>query len=86
MNSSLGSQLTRLFLSRALEPGGYFEAQDMALPIASDDGTLTADSDFWKWCLLVMEGMEKFGRPVTAAQQWKVLLEEAGFIDVVETV
>ncbi|KAH0420976.1 TAM domain methyltransferase [Colletotrichum camelliae] len=70
----------------ALEPGGYFEAQDMALPLGCDDGTLSVDSDLWKWVLLVMEGMEKFGRPVTAAEQWKALMEEAGFEDVVETI
>lgn len=70
----------------ALEPGGYFEAQDMALPLGCDDGSLTTDSDLWKWVLLVMEGMEKFGRPVSAAQQWKQLMEAVGFEDVVETV
>ncbi|TIC89843.1 Secondary metabolism regulator LAE1 [Colletotrichum higginsianum] len=70
----------------ALEPGGYFEAQDMALPLGCDDGTLTVDSDLWKWVLLVMEGMEKFGRPVSAAQQWKQLMEAVGFVDVVETI
>ncbi|KAH9229254.1 hypothetical protein K456DRAFT_56626 [Colletotrichum gloeosporioides 23] len=70
----------------ALEPGGYFEAQDMALPLGCDDGTLSVDSDLWKWVLLVMEGMAKFGRPVTAAEQWKQLMEEAGFEDVVETI
>ncbi|GKT49674.1 putative methyltransferase tdiE [Colletotrichum spaethianum] len=70
----------------SLEPGGYFEAQDMALPLGCDDGTLTVDSDLWKWVLLVMEGMEKFGRPVSAAQQWKQLMEAAGFEDVVETI
>ncbi|KAM0334979.1 hypothetical protein ACHAQA_000013 [Verticillium albo-atrum] len=70
----------------SLEPGGYFEAQDMALPLGCDDGTLSKESDLWKWVLLVMEGMAKFGRPVSAAQEWKTLLERAGFEDVVETV
>ena len=69
-----------------MEPGGYFEAQDMALPIGCDDGTLSTESNLWKWMLLVMEGMEKLGRPVTAAQQWKTMMEKAGFEDVVETV
>ncbi|KAI6360051.1 hypothetical protein MCOR25_006859 [Pyricularia grisea] len=69
-----------------LEPGGYFEAQDMALPLGCDDGTLKPDSDFWKWCTLVMDGMKAFGRPVAAAQEWKKLMEDVGFEDVVETV
>lgn len=69
-----------------LEPGGYFEAQDMALPIGCDDGSLTEDSALWKWMLLVMEGMDRLGRPVRAAQQWKEIMEAVGFEDVVETV
>lgn len=69
-----------------LEPGGYFEAQDMALPIGCDDGTLTEDSALWKWMLLVMEGMDRLGRPVRAAQQWKEIMEAVGFEDVVETI
>ncbi|KAK4443478.1 S-adenosyl-L-methionine-dependent methyltransferase [Podospora aff. communis PSN243] len=69
-----------------LEPGGYFEAQDMAVPFGCDDGTLTTDSDLWTWCLWLMQAMEAFGRPLTAAQKWKELMEAAGFEDVVEEV
>lgn len=69
-----------------LEPGGYFEAQDMAVPFGCDDGTLTEDSDLWTWVLWLMQAMEAFGRPLTVAQNWKTMLEEAGFVDVVERV
>lgn len=69
-----------------LEPGGYFEAQDMALPLGCDDGSLTEDSDMWQWMLLVMEGMAKLGRPVKGAHVWKRYMEAVGFEDVVETV
>ena len=65
-----------------LEPGGYYEAQDMALPLGCDDGTLKKDSDLWIWMGLVMESMEKLGRPVVSAQQWKPLMEQCGFEDV----
>jgi hypothetical protein len=58
----------------------------MALPMGCDDDTLSTDSDLWKWMLLVMEAMEKFGRPVSAAQNWKTMMEAAGFEDVVETI
>lgn len=34
----------------------------------------------------VMEGMAAAGRPLMPAAQWKALLEDAGFEDVVETV
>ncbi|KAL1892996.1 hypothetical protein Sste5346_006676 [Sporothrix stenoceras] len=70
----------------ALEPGGYYEAQDMALPIGCDDGTLKKDSDLWIWMGLVMESMEKLGRPVVSAQQWKPLMEQCGFEDVTQTI
>ncbi|CAK7221884.1 hypothetical protein SBRCBS47491_004681 [Sporothrix bragantina] len=69
-----------------LEPGGYFEAQDMALPLGCDDGTLHKTSDLWIWMGLVMESMEKMGRPVVSAQQWKPLMEQCGFEDVVQTI
>jgi hypothetical protein len=58
----------------------------MAVPFGCDDGTLTEDSDLWTWVLWLMQAMEAFGRPLTAAQNWKALLEEAGFVDVVERV
>lgn len=81
--SDYGSIVQKAFAQ--LEPGGYFEAQDMGLPMGCDDGTLKEDSDFWRWMCLVMESLEKMGRPI-AAQMWKVLMEEAGFEDVTETV
>jgi hypothetical protein len=58
----------------------------MALPLGCDDDTLPETSDLWKWVQLVMEGMEHFGRPVKAAQEWKSMMESVGFEDVVETV
>ncbi|KAH6857144.1 TAM domain methyltransferase [Chaetomium sp. MPI-CAGE-AT-0009] len=69
-----------------LEPGGYFEVQDLASPMGCDDGTLTKDSDLWIWVTTVMKAMEIAQRPVVNAQQWKSFLEEVGFEDVVETV
>ncbi len=58
----------------------------MGLPLGCDDGTLKKDSDLWVWMSLVMEAMEKMGRPVIAAQQWKPLLEQCGFEDVTQTI
>ena len=81
--SDYGSIVQKAFTQ--LEPGGYFEAQDMGLPMGCDDGTLTQDSDFWTWMSLVMTSLQKMGRPV-AAQMWRVHMEEAGFEDVTETV
>ncbi|CAK7268478.1 hypothetical protein SEPCBS57363_003112 [Sporothrix epigloea] len=69
-----------------LEPGGYFEAQDMGMPLQCDDGTLHKSSDLWVWLMLVLEAMEKLGRPISAAQQWKPLMEQQGFEDVSQTI
>ncbi|KAL8367271.1 hypothetical protein RB599_010320 [Gaeumannomyces hyphopodioides] len=68
-----------------LEPGGYFEAQDCAVPLSCDDGTLSKDSDISRWLDLVFEGMERLGRPPLAAQKWKQWMEEVGFEDVTQT-
>ncbi|KAK4235348.1 S-adenosyl-L-methionine-dependent methyltransferase [Achaetomium macrosporum] len=86
-SASLGTASSRrVILPSQLEPGGYFEAHDMALPLGCDDGTLSEDSDLWIWMTWLIRAMEALGRPLTAAQHWKPLMEEAGFEDVVETV
>ncbi|KAH6976760.1 S-adenosyl-L-methionine-dependent methyltransferase, partial [Ilyonectria destructans] len=68
-----------------LQPGGYFEAQDIA-PLRCDDGTLSETSDLWRWMTLIQEGLEKLGRSTTAAQERKSTMEAVGFEGVVETV
>jgi hypothetical protein len=70
---------------RQLEPGGYFEAQDMAAYVGCDDGTLAEDSDLNRFMSVLTEAMALAGRPLTAAQKWKPFMEEAGFEDVHET-
>ncbi|KLU85185.1 hypothetical protein MAPG_04215 [Magnaporthiopsis poae ATCC 64411] len=67
-----------------LEPGGYFEAQDMVLPLVCDDGTLSEDAPICRWQKVVMEGMNNMGRPLlmSADQTWKKHMEDVGFEDV----
>jgi hypothetical protein len=67
-----------------LEPGGYLELQDMALPARSDDGTLAPNSYLSQWCDYCLEAGEKLGRPVFPVEQYKAYLAEAGFEDIVE--
>ncbi|KAF6816803.1 methyltransferase domain-containing protein [Colletotrichum sojae] len=67
-----------------LEPGGYLELQDHNLPVKCDDGTLTEKSKYYKWCMMVLEGLEKMGRAVGVAPLFKQMLLNAGFEDVVE--
>ncbi|KAL8404367.1 hypothetical protein RB594_009279 [Gaeumannomyces avenae] len=71
-----------------LEPGGYFEAQDMVVPLGCDDGTLSEDAPLSRWLKVMMESMVVMGRPLLSSseQQWKDLMEDVGFEDVRHTV
>lgn len=67
-----------------LEPGGYLEMQDMALPARSDDGTLSPDSFLSQWCDFCIEAGQNRGRPVFPVERYKDYLADAGFVDIVE--
>ncbi|KAF5524901.1 Secondary metabolism regulator laeA [Colletotrichum aenigma] len=67
-----------------LEPGGYIELQDNSFPLACQDGTLRPGSALERWSSLIMEGTAKMGRPVTVPAHFKRMLQDAGFVDVVE--
>ncbi|KAJ0287016.1 hypothetical protein CBS470a_005596 [Colletotrichum nupharicola] len=66
-----------------LEPGGYIELQDNAFPILSDDDTLKGTS-MSEWSSLLIEAVQKMGRSIEAPSQFKRMLLDAGFVDVVE--
>ncbi|EXA31408.1 hypothetical protein FOVG_17305 [Fusarium oxysporum f. sp. pisi HDV247] len=66
-----------------LEPGGYIEVQDNVYPLASDDGTIH-NTDILKWSQLMVNAANKIGRSITVASKFKSMLEDAGFIDIVE--
>ncbi|KAH0538930.1 hypothetical protein FGG08_004521 [Glutinoglossum americanum] len=67
-----------------LEPGGWLEMQDIALPPTSDDGTLTEEHTLYKWGHLMVDAANKIGRSMTAPTNYKTWMEEAGFVDVQE--
>ncbi|KAG7428791.1 Secondary metabolism regulator LAE1 [Fusarium oxysporum f. sp. raphani] len=67
-----------------LEPGGYIEVQDNIYPLASDDGTIH-NTDILTWSELMVKATNKIGRSITVASQFKSMLEDAGFIDIVES-
>ncbi|KAH0430579.1 methyltransferase domain-containing protein [Colletotrichum camelliae] len=67
-----------------LEPGGYIELQDNSFPLACQDGTLAKGSALDRWSSLLMEGTAMMGRPVTVPAHFKRMLQDAGFVDVVE--
>jgi hypothetical protein len=75
----------RLIFYRNLNPGGYIELADKCFPLLSDDGSMAPTSALHQWSEFTIEGTNKMGRPITAANLYKKQLEEAGFINVVET-
>lgn len=66
-----------------LEPGGYFEVQDLFHPFASDDGTLLPDNPIARVSALSMEACRISGRPCDDGPRYKGLMEKAGFVDIV---
>lgn len=52
----------------------------------SDDGTLLPTSAITKWSNLFLEAAETAGRIINSAKFYKMQMEAAGFVDVVEKV
>ncbi|OAR05794.1 hypothetical protein LLEC1_04637 [Akanthomyces lecanii] len=67
-----------------LEPGGYLELQDMALPAQSDDKTLHPNSHLAEWCRRCFEAGLNLKRPIFPVTEYKNYLAAAGFEDIVE--
>lgn len=59
---------------------------DICFPMASDDDTIPKDSALHKWYTLALEASQKLGRFIGSAALYKTQLEEAGFVDVVQTI
>jgi hypothetical protein len=74
-----------LILDRNLTPGGYIELADKCFPMMSDDGSLLPTSPLHQWSDFTIEGTTKVGRSIGAAVDFKKQLQEAGFINVIET-
>lgn len=69
-----------------VKPGGYLEMQGLEFTFASDDGTVPPTSAIAKWRDLLVEAFEKMERPVNMVNSYRKLMEEAGFVDIVEVV
>lgn len=68
-----------------LEPGGYFELQEVEGFITSDDGTLSDDSAMQKGGRLLRQACETIGRPFQSIPGLLTMMEEIGFVDIVST-
>jgi ubiquinone/menaquinone biosynthesis C-methylase UbiE len=69
---------------RAVKPGGYFEMHDIDCGYYCDDGTLPSDSAAVVWAETFREVCAKIGRPVLLTENYKRLMEEAGFVNIQE--
>ncbi|TKW58692.1 hypothetical protein CTA1_9290 [Colletotrichum tanaceti] len=71
---------------KQLEPGGWFEAQDVCMVAHSDDDTIPENSALVRWADEVVGAMDEIGRTLKLAMLWKQLLVDRGFVDVRETI
>lgn len=67
-----------------LTPGGFIEQAELSLVPKSDDGSIDANSMWDEFGKLVIECGVRFGKTMQIQQKMKNLIEEAGFVDVVE--
>ncbi|KAF4960892.1 hypothetical protein FSARC_10323 [Fusarium sarcochroum] len=77
------SYLEKIFWN--LTPGGYVELQDVDVIMDSDDGTLTPDTTLYQWCRLLEEAAVRFDRTFENTANFKYIMSEIGFVDIVET-
>ncbi|KAK0615133.1 methyltransferase [Bombardia bombarda] len=67
-----------------LEPGGYVEIQDNLYPLLGNDDTIQR-TNILRWSELMVKAADAIGRPINVARDFKSMLAEAGFVDIVET-
>ncbi|KAF4980048.1 hypothetical protein FZEAL_3910 [Fusarium zealandicum] len=68
----------------AVEPGGWFEMQDIVLPHTSDDNTLVPGTELYRLGHYFVETSAILGRPLDVPAQYKAMMEKAGFVDIEE--
>lgn len=67
---------------RHLVPGGWFEAQIFYGYFASDDDSRQRAPNVLLWEKSVIDGFNRFGKPINSVTTWKEKLAKAGFVDV----
>jgi len=67
----------------ALRPGGWFEVQDVALPMVALDDTV-AGTALELWVSRLLAGGKALGKDFSRVPTYKKIFEELGFVDIVE--
>ncbi|KFG82526.1 hypothetical protein MANI_028243 [Metarhizium anisopliae] len=70
----------------ALEPGGWFESQEVDCNISCDDGTLDPGGPIVSWISDLILAADKMGRPTLLGPVLKRAYENVGFVDVQQRV
>lgn len=65
-----------------MAPGGWFELQDLCMPLRSDDDTMPESSAFYQWNEIFRQAVEKMGRDTTWAAEYKTWMQDTGFVNV----
>lgn len=71
---------------RYVEPGGWFESQEIYPSVYCDDGTMPADWPMLHWAKMQDDAAMNMGRPLRIANKLKRWYQEQGFINVKEEV
>ncbi|KAK1657449.1 methyltransferase domain-containing protein [Colletotrichum godetiae] len=75
----------RAIIQRAydhLEPGGYFEVQDLELPSFCDDGSVPTDAALYRWEHALVDASNELGRPLNYARDCLDDLHDVGFVEI----
>ncbi|KAL7897158.1 S-adenosyl-L-methionine-dependent methyltransferase [Trichoderma sp. TUCIM 5745] len=70
----------------ALEPGGWFEAQETEAFFCCDDGTMDPNGPMCTWFQEMRDACDKLDRPATLGASLKEIFERVGFVDVEQLV
>lgn len=70
----------------ALEPGGWFESQEVDVNICCDDGTLNPNGPTATWVNDLIVASDRLERPAIWACYLKDMFERVGFVDVQQRV
>ncbi|KAK1447814.1 methyltransferase [Colletotrichum melonis] len=66
-----------------LNPGGWFEIQDIDFPMRCDDGTIPSDCDLGRWNELMMEAGQRSGFLLDTCGRAAEMMASVGFVDIV---
>ena len=67
-----------------IAPGGYIEHSEPTPELISDDGSVPPDDTMHRCSELAVEASQKFGKNIMIAPLIKNMVEQAGFVNVVE--